>query len=405
MKPGLQPTESQYDIKAQALNEIDISIHEGISASRGYQLTQESFLKDIITEAISELRFFTTQFDNSDLAENQRDLFDLLKPDIERLIILTEEIIELEDRRLALLIEFDSARLQIDKVLDDEIQAIAIQKVLEGQEKTSETIDMILISLVVIFIIMMVSGFVYSNKIGHRTEKLMDATLEIEKGNYDIEVPASKSDEIGILGKSLNDMAEKLKQANIQQDQFAAMITHELKTPLVPIKGYCEMLLNPKFGELSQDQKESVEEILQNANQLQELIQNVLNAQKLSAKGMKYKIADESLEEFMEQIYKTLSPYMTDKKIEFTKTVPEKITIKVDKSKLIEIFTNIVQNAVDFVPNDGGKIIMNVESKEKEIEVSISDNGIGMPKDKQEGLFQKFYQVDTSHTRKMEVQV
>ena len=154
MKPGLQPTESQYDIKSQALNEIDINIHEGVSASRGYQLTQESFLKDIITEAISELRFFTTQFDNSDLAENQRDLFDLLKPDIERLIILTEEIIELEDRRLALLIEFDSARLQIDKVLDDEIQAIAIQKVLEGQEKTSETIDMILISLVVIFIIM-----------------------------------------------------------------------------------------------------------------------------------------------------------------------------------------------------------------------------------------------------------
>ena len=136
----------------------------------------------------------------------------------------------------------------------------------------------------------------------------MDATLEIEKGNYDIEAPASKSDKIGILGKSLNDMAEKLKQANIQQDQFAAMITHELKTPLVPIKGYCEMLLNPKFGELSQDQKEAVEEILQNANQLQELIQNVLNAQKLSAKGMKYKIADESLEEFMEQIYKTLSP-------------------------------------------------------------------------------------------------
>jgi len=154
LNPGLQPTESQYDIKAQALNKIDINIHEGISASRGYQLTQESFLKDIITEAISELRFFTTQFDNSDLAENQRDLFDLLKPDIERLIILTEEIIKLEDRRLALLIEFDSARLQIDKVLDDEIQAIAIQKVLEGQEKTSETIDMILISLVVIFIIM-----------------------------------------------------------------------------------------------------------------------------------------------------------------------------------------------------------------------------------------------------------
>ncbi|MBI1662844.1 MAG: hypothetical protein IS860_05030 [Nitrosopumilus sp.] len=91
---------------------------------------------------------------------------------------------------------------------------------------------------------------------------------------------------------------------------------------------------------------------------------------------------------------------MTDKKIEFTKTVPEKITIKVDKSKLIEIFTNIVQKTVDFVPDDGGKIIMNVESKEKEIEVSISDNGIGMPKDKQEGLFQKFYQVDTSHTRK-----
>jgi len=102
LKPDLVSSEPQYDIKAQALNEIDINIHEIISASRGYQITQEPFLKDIITEATSELRFFTTQFDQAELAENQRDLFDLLKPDIESIIVLTEDIIELEDSRLAL---------------------------------------------------------------------------------------------------------------------------------------------------------------------------------------------------------------------------------------------------------------------------------------------------------------
>jgi len=400
LKPDLDPSEPQYDIKAQALNEIDINIHEIISASRGYQINPEPFLKDIITEAISELRFFTTQFDQAELAENQRDLFDLLKPDIESIITLTEEIIDLEDSRLALLIGFDSSRLKIDKLLDQEIQAIALQHVQEGQERTKNTIDQILIALVVIFIIMLVSGFVYSFRLGHRTEKLIDVTTEIVKGNYEVKAPTKQTDEIGILGKALNEMSSKLKAANLQQEQFAAMITHELKTPLVPIKGYCEMLLNPKFGEISQDQKEAVEEILQNATQLQALIQNVLSAQKLGVDAMKYNIEDIDVDEYIEQIFKTLTPYMTDKKINFTKSVQEGTKIRADKSKLVEVFTNIVQNSVDFVPDVDGKITIGGISKGKQIQFSITDNGIGMPKEKQKKLFQKFYQVDTSHTRK-----
>jgi len=134
LKPDLDPSEPQHDIKAQALNEIDINIHEIISASRGYQITQEPFLKNIITEAISELRFFTTQFDQAELAENQRDLFDLLKPDIESIVVLTEGIIELEDDRLALLEEFDRSFAQIDTVLDREIQATSTTKIQAATE-------------------------------------------------------------------------------------------------------------------------------------------------------------------------------------------------------------------------------------------------------------------------------
>ncbi len=69
-------------------------------------------------------------------------------------------------------------------------------------------------------------------------------------------------------------------------------------------------------------------------------------------------------------------------------------------AKLIEVFTNIVQNSVDFVPDVDGKITIGGISKGKQIQFSITDNGIGMPKEKQKKLFQKFYQVDTSHTRK-----
>jgi len=231
-------------------------------------------------------------------------------------------------------------------------------------------------------------------------KELIKVTDEFKNGNFKARIKVTRKDEIGELATAMNVMAERLQQASREQGEFAAMITHELKTPLVPIKGYAEMLNNPKFGKLNQDQKEAVEEIYKNANQLEMLIQNVLNAQKLEVGRMKYKIETIDVDEYLAETIKTVLPYMHDKKIEFTNDVPQDLEMKGDQSKLTEVLINIIQNAVDFVPDENGKIKILAKETDTHIELCVEDNGEGISKENQEKLFNKFYQVDTSATRK-----
>jgi len=91
---------------------------------------------------------------------------------------------------------------------------------------------------------------------------------------------------------------------------------------------------------------------------------------------------------------------MKEKKIEFTKSIQPELTIKVDRSKLTEVFLNLIENAVAFVPETGGKIQITGKSEDGFVQFSVVDNGPGIPKDGIDSLFKKFYQLDTSHTRK-----
>ena len=200
------------------------------------------------------------------------------------------------------------------------------------------------------------------------------------------------------LEKLLKDF---LENADVEQkDETFQIFPVRIKTPMVPILGFCELLLNPKYGQLNTDQKEGVLDIQKNSIILNHLIQDYWNAQQVEVGQMKYYYENINVEEFIEQISRTLDSLMKEKKIEFTKSVQPDLTIKADRSKLDEIFTNLVENSVSFVPETGGKIQITGKSQDGLVQFSVEDNGSGIPKDEIPNLFQKFYQMDTSHTRK-----
>jgi len=115
---------------------------------------------------------------------------------------------------------------------------------------------------------------------------------------------------------------------------------------------------------------------------------------------MKYYFEDISVDDFIKQEMENLDPLMKEKKIEFTKSIQPELTIKVDKAKLAEVFTNLVENAAAFVTETGGKIQITGKSQDGFVQFSVVDNGPGIPKDGVDNLFKKFYQIDTSHTRR-----
>jgi signal transduction histidine kinase len=248
---------------------------------------------------------------------------------------------------------------------------------------------------------------------------LQESAEQITKGNFDLPITAKGSFETMKLSKSMEQMRKSIKvsleneqelfiaqqQSEVdntiakEKEEFVAMITHDLKQPLVPISGNAEMLNNPKMGELNEMQKDCVSEIIANANLQLSMIDNLISAQKLGAGAMKYDIEELSTKNILKEAIKTHTPAMTDKDIEYFDSSTIDIKVKGDNKRIQESFTNLIQNAHDFVP-EKGKIEVGVNDGEKEVTFFVKDNGEGIPKEKQNKLFKKYGQVESKAKRK-----
>lgn len=194
---------------------------------------------------------------------------------------------------------------------------------------------------------------------------------------------------------------KELRNIDVRKEEFASMVSHELKTPITPIKFNTEMLLEPGvLGQLTKDQESAIKEIEINAQRLENLISDILYAQRLDMNRMVFNRKEFFSRDLLDQISKNLSPLMKEKKIEFEVKDEFSDTITSDEARIQQILENLVKNAIDFVPDKGGKISMGIKNYNNYALFYVKDNGIGIPEDKQNNLFKKFYQVDTSHTRK-----
>ena len=204
-----------------------------------------------------------------------------------------------------------------------------------------------------------------------------------------------------ILEEKLSEALKNVKQSELQKEEFSSMMTHELNTPLVPIKGYCEMLKDTDtFGILNKDQLDFINKIDSNASLLERLISDLLDVQKLDMKKMSFLITKFSLDGFMDELKENNLHLMKNKKINFTIKCPKNLILNSDKQRLRQVLDNLIRNSVDFVPIKDGMISVEAKIKEKNIIFSVTDNGPGIPKEKQSHIFKKFYQIDTSATRK-----
>ena len=202
---------------------------------------------------------------------------------------------------------------------------------------------------------------------------------------------------------------EELKRTNIElrrkdklKDEFLSMTSHELKTPLTPIIGWCGALKTPRIlGHLSPQQRAAVETIESNAVKLEKMISDMLDAQKLELNEMKFSIAEVQVDLLFNKIKKDFELLLKEKNIQFAiRAETADMGLKSDESRILQVLSALLYNSIDFVPKIGGRIEVTAESRYNNVIFCVKDNGPGIPKDKQEFLFKKFYQVDTSLTRK-----
>lgn len=202
------------------------------------------------------------------------------------------------------------------------------------------------------------------------------------------------------LTRSNEILAKKLLEADVAKEEFSAMITHELKTPLVTINGYSEMLEGGILGPVNEKQVDAVKEIYSGSRRLENLITDIMDAQKLDLQKMRFKKADFAIDQLMASVFMHNLQLMKSKNIDFINSTEIKNTINSDRNRLEQVFSNTIKNSVDFVPDKNGRIEIGAENDDKNIIFHVKDNGVGIPKDKQKNLFKKFYQIDSTLKRK-----
>ncbi|MEE8383890.1 MAG: HAMP domain-containing sensor histidine kinase, partial [Nitrosopumilus sp.] len=215
----------------------------------------------------------------------------------------------------------------------------------------------------------------------------------------------SGTDEVGQLVQTFNMMSntikekeEDAKKIDIAKDEFLAMITHELKTPLVPIQGYSDILLSEHLGKLNNKQKERIQIIKSSSESLLAIISDLLDVQKLELGQLSMKQENINIKETIDKAIESLKPEAEEKNIEINSNIVD-LKINHDQERIGQVMTNLIKNSLVATQPNTGKIEILMEEMPTEIKISIKDNGRGIPLDKQKELFKKFYQVDATLTR------
>ncbi len=201
----------------------------------------------------------------------------------------------------------------------------------------------------------------------------------------------------------LEKLNEELRQYGRNKDAFLSNVSHELRTPISTIQGYIEMILSTTLGPLTEQQKNAMEVMLRNVERLLRMVNEMIEFSRIEIKGMQIKKKMFSVKEVLKENISFNNPKIIAKQLKLVENYQnEEIYAWADRDKISQVLGILLNNAVKFT-NTGGKIETTVFVDEKgSLKITISDTGIGIPSEYKEKIFEKFFQVDSSPTRKYE---
>ncbi len=318
---------------------------------------------------------------------------------------MQSKITILEERTL-LSPEFNSAKNQMNSKKQtlyesiDEILEKWSKITLERSSNEQTIVQIILVADIVIFFIVII---VIRQSLSP-LEMITHALSKVKDGVY-AEIQYSGKDEVGELVTNFNTMSNTIKEKEeegrkneVAKDEFLAMITHELKTPLVPIQGYADILLSEHLGKLTSKQKERISIIKSSSETLLSIISDLLDAQKLELGQLRMTKTITGIKDTISKAVKNFKLEAEKRNIEIISN-GENVRIEHDPERIAQVVSNLIKNSITAIKSNEGKIEISIEDGPSDVTVSVKDNGIGIAKDKQKDLFKKFYQVDATLTR------
>ena len=254
----------------------------------------------------------------------------------------------------------------------------------------------ILAAGIIVFISIVILVMIYIF-ITNPLKKLSRAVKNVQYGNTLVQIPYYGDDELGLLCRNFEEMGERLKKSEDNQQELIQVISHDVKTPLTSIIGYSKRLIE---GKAKDEKKIEYHEIIyKKAIDLKLLLEELEDYSKINA-GNKYKKELINCSEIFKKLSLELKTEVENKGsiFNYLDMIDKNLVVNIDVNKITRVFMNLVHNSLKYA---GDKCIINVTgiSDDKKLRFEINDNGEGVPEESLNKIFDRFYRVDSSRSR------
>jgi heavy metal sensor kinase len=246
-------------------------------------------------------------------------------------------------------------------------------------------------------IVSVIGGIFLAGRSLKPVDDIVKTAREIASGNLHRRIPEPKAqDEISNLVKTLNEMIEQIDRSFERMRQFSADVSHELKTPLTIIRGEIELALTSKKSVSAL--RKTLADILEEVVRLSNMIEDLLMLYKSETGQIKLDIKKVNIAKLLMELLEDMKILAEKNEVNLKVGRIEEVFVDGDEMKLKQLFLNLIDNAIKYNKKNG-VVEINVENQGEFVNISVSDTGIGIPKEELNFIFERFYRVDKARTR------
>ncbi|PLX29106.1 MAG: hypothetical protein C0600_08985 [Ignavibacteria bacterium] len=272
------------------------------------------------------------------------------------------------------------------------------ERITATEHTVNESFLLIVISIPFVILISIVGGYFFVRRILRPLDQISSKAKQITSENLNERIPVPKTDdEINRVVTTLNNMVERLENSFSQLEQFSANASHELRTPLTILKGELEVILQqPREPE---EYRSVLESNLEEVKRIAKTVESLFVMAKIDSKALVLEREPVELLPLLEEITSEARHLADGSEIEIESNLLPVQTVKGDVVMLVQLFLNLIENAIKY-NRPGGTVRITLREKPSMARIDITDTGIGIPSEEQHRIYDRFYRVDKAMARR-----
>ena len=233
-------------------------------------------------------------------------------------------------------------------------------------------------------------------------QKIEEGIAAIKNGYGEYNLQVNDYTETAGICEKINQMLGRIKVMDDSRQEFVSNVSHELKTPLTSMKVLADSINSMGDEAPIEMYREFMGDITSEIDRETKIINDLLSLVKMDKSAATLNIESVNINDLLEQIMKRLQPIADKQQVELVLESFRPVTAEIDEVKLTLAFTNLIENAIKYNDNEtGGYVHVSLNADHQYFYLKVEDNGIGIPEESLEHIYERFYRVDKSHSREI----